>query len=141
MDTKKEIQDGQLHDLMRALPAEKPSFGLNARIMDRIRLEKNHLEKQGEKRMLTWAIALVAIILGAGAYALYIYIDWSFLTLPETAQTNSYLSTLTGESLSADYSMLKSLLPFAGIVLFLLIGDLLFRRRFMTKHRPDKSAS
>lgn len=130
-----------MRDLMRALPVEKPSGNLNVRIMDRVRLEKSHREKQVERRILTCAIALAVIILGLGGYALYSYIDWSLLALSEPAQTNSYLSTLAEESLSADFSLFKALLPFAGIVLFLLIGDSLFRRWFIAKHRTDKSAS
>lgn len=122
---------------MRRLPTEKPSGNLNVRIMDRIRLEKSHREKRMERRILTCAIALATVILGMGGYALYSYIDWSFLTLSEPAQTNSYLSALKEESLSTGYSLFKSLLPLAGIVLFLLICDSLFRRRFMAKHPSD----
>lgn len=141
MDNDKNIQQDRLRGLMHSLPDETFPGGLNARIMERVLQEKSHLEKRAERRTLTWTIALAAVILGLGVYTLYTYIDWSFLSLraaapelaPPSIKMPSVASTASGEYLG----QFKVLLPFAGIVLLLLIGDSLFRRRFFLKHHKE----
>lgn len=113
MDMEKDIQRRPLQDLLRALPAERPSDDLNDRIMQAVRLAKDRQDKRAERNGLLWTIALSTFVLGAGAGALYFFIDWDSF----------------GAGMAGAFGVARSVLPFAGIALLLLIGDSLLRRR------------
>ena len=133
-----QFQTDNLRDLLRLLPVEKPSDGLDARIMERVWQEKTHLEKRGERRTLIWTIALSALVLALGVYALYTFVDWSVFSFsdlvarsprpvsPPVAPSAEELPAVDYSAYSATF---RTLLPFAGIVLLLLFGDSLLRRR------------
>jgi len=131
-----QLKDNGLTGLMHSLPAKKPSGELNARIMERIRQEKNYVERRSDRRILCWAIALSVLVLGIGVWALDSYIDWRMF-LPQIPDFTPE-KTFAGPDIKVSpetAGMLQFLVPFAGIILILMLGDLLFRRHiFLKKH-------
>lgn len=134
MDSKKHITEEELRDLMRSLPVPETPPGLNSRIMERIQDEKSPQEKQAERNGLTWTIALAAVVLGFGMYALYSYVNWDFLALQDI---HIEISFAEGDPYSEQSALFRKLTPLAGIFLILLIGDTLFRRWFLAKYRRE----
>ncbi len=125
--------DKTLRELFRALPESTPSAGLDARIMERVRQEKNHVEQRSEQLMLLWTIVLSTVVLAIGAWALYITGGWKALW-PETFDWGKLRLSVQWEGLSPQAAgILRTLLPYAGIVLLLLVGDLFLRRHFFLK--------
>lgn len=134
MDIERDIRDERLRELLRALPSEKPSAELNARIMERVRTTGSLKEKRSERNILAWTIALSALVFGVGVWALYTYIDWSFLSnlWPEPPVARP---APMRKPEAFDFGMFRALLPFAGIVLFLLLGDSLLRRHMFIRRQ------
>lgn len=129
-----DIKDNTLQNLFRALPEEKPSVGLNARIMERVRQEHSPAERRTERWTLFWTIGLSTVMLGLGVWALYATGGWQTL-VPETFVWPEIDLAWRWEGLSPEaVRMLRMLLPYAGIVLLLLVGDLLLRRHFFMKN-------
>ena len=140
MDFRENKENEQLRDLMHSLPPGKLPPGLDARIMERIRQEKPYAEKRSDRRILIWTIALSAIVLGMGGWALYTYIDWSsvsFSWFQAGPEMDTIPKNVRGmEERIQEYSgMFRRLIPFAAIILLLLIGDTLLRRRYFARHR------
>ena len=140
MDFRENKENEQLRDLMHSLPTEKLPPGLDARIMERIRQEKPYAEKRSDRRILAWTIILSAIVLAIGGWVLYAYIDWSSVSFswPNGEPENDIIAKNiqpTEERIRNYTGMLRRLIPFAAIILLLLIGDTLLRRHYFARHR------
>ncbi len=134
MNKEEELQEHQLRELLRTIPAETPSAGLNARIMERVRQAEVRREKRAERNGLIWTIALSMLILGAGVWMLYTYVDRGFFA--DFWAERAARTEVAGTSFRSpeEYAgIVRRMVPLAGIVLFLLIGDSLLRRHFFLK--------
>lgn len=131
MKIENNIEDDRLRSLLHAIPGEKVPLRMNERIMERIFRQKNHAEVRSERRILTWAILLSAMVAVLGGWVLFLYLGHVATLLPDA---RTVFGTYPIEKLKDYLSYISVFLPLGGIVLVLLVGDALLRRRFMARH-------
>ncbi len=142
MNKEEELQEHRLRELLRAIPAPPSPDGLNDRIMGRVRQAGIRQERRAERNGLIWTIALSMLILGAGVWALYTYVDWGFLSDFWSERTvRMKIAEASGHSPEDYAGIVRRVLPLAGIVLFLLIGDSLLRRHFFLQKSGNDAKS
>jgi hypothetical protein len=134
MDKKDHITEKEFREWLAVQPQRAPD-GLDGRILARVRQAPSpaeRAEQRAKRNLLIASIVLGAIVLGIGIATLLLFTDlrslFGAIRMPEFPLIRPV------ESIDPQtWSLVTSLLPFAGIVWLLLMGDFLLRRRFL-KH-------
>lgn len=123
----KQQNDDKLKNLFREMNIAEPSLGFEERLMRQIEIETERKRKRNKLYNILWLFAGISAVTASVILVLQ-YIGIS-VSVPEFSKVE--FRTLYHAFLSLNFK--SSLIGFAGIILLMLMGDTLIRKRIEEK--------